>query len=205
MKGSKATAKGRVADPINAENIHSNVFSDIPWEDYQPKMYFSGKIPKGNPTTTRSINFDAQEMRLAECILEAASCFQTMTDVFRDSLRKGIQINYEIFVKRKSKIKKRADATFRELAIADRQLEILDCTEMVEKRVKAVFLESKKGLAGRDEKWATDMATQLISTAENDYPNEGIQEYFDQMLYQPRTADNFLFNIENERKSRSCK
>jgi hypothetical protein len=200
MKGSKASAKGRIADPINPENEHSNVFSDIPWEQYQDKMYFSGKVPKGNQTTTRSINFDSQEMRLAECILEAAPCFQTMTDVFRDALRKGIQINYEIFVKRKSKIKKRADAIFHEIALADRQLEVMDCIGMVEERIKRIYEESKKGVMGKDVKWADDMATQLISTAEADYPNEGIQEHFDQLRFSPQTADTILFNINSARK-----
>ena len=182
----------------------SSVYSDIPWQDYIHRMYFTGKIPKGAQTSSKSMTIEASELRLAEMINEAGKThFQTISDVLRDSMRKGIAINYEILVRRKNTIKFKADATYLELAYVDKQLAILAHIEMVEKRVVKLIEEGKKNIAGHGEAWAEDQIINLIKVADADYPDEKISEYFMDKFFHPKSANAFVFEFEKERKNRS--
>jgi hypothetical protein len=181
----------------------SAIYSEIPWQDYIDRMFFTGKIPKGAQTSNRSITIEASELRLAEMIKESCIHFQTISDVVRDSLRKGIAINYEILVRRKPNIKFKADATYLELAYVDKQLAILAHIEMVEKRIVKLLEESKKNIAGHGDAWAEDQIMNLIKTAEADYPNEGVQEYLEGKFFHPTSANAFVFEIEKARKIRN--
>ena len=181
----------------------SSVFSEIPWQDYVERMFFTGRLPKGVVTSSRSITIEASELRLAEIICENdKKDYQTVSDVIRDSIRKGIQINYEILVKRKKEIKHRADATYLELAYADRQLAILAHVDMVEKRIMTIKETAKKNIAGHGEEWANTAIDDLIDVADGDYPNENIKKYFEQKLAKPDSAEHYIFNIEHEREKR---
>jgi hypothetical protein len=179
------------------------VFTDIPWQDYIDRMFFTGKIPKGGQTSNRSITIEAKELRLAEMINESSIYFQTVSDVLRDALRKGIQIDYEILVRRKGQIKFKADATYLELAYVDKQLAILAHIEMVEDRIERLKEVGKKNIAGHNEAWAEDQMVNLIKIAEADYPDEGVKEYLEAKFFQPKNANSFVFEIEKERKIRN--
>ena len=188
---------------VNNEKEFSSVFSEIPWHDYVERMFFTGKLLKGAVTSSRSITVEASELRLAEIICENnKKHYQTVSDVIRDSIRKGIQINYEILVKRKKDITHRADATYIELAYADRQLAVLAHVDMVEKRIMAIKETAKKGIAGHGEEWAKVAIDDLIDIADSDYPNENIKQYFEQKLAKPDSAEHFIFNLEHEREKR---
>lgn len=199
MRRKPQGSKGKV----NNEKEFSSVFSEIPWHDYVDRMFFTGRLPKGAVTSSRSITIEASELRLAEIICENhKKSYQTISDVIRDSIRKGIQINYEILVKRKKEIKHRADATYLEIAYIDRQLSILAHIDTVEKRIEAIRERAKKNTAGHGEEWAKTSIDDLVDVADNDYPNENIREYFEQKFAKPDTAEHFFFNIEHEREKR---
>lgn len=201
MKRKPRDIKDGPFDP-NAKEF-SSVFSEIPWQDYVDRMFFTGKLHKGAVTSSRSITIEASELRLAEMICENhKKSYQTISDVIRDSIRKGIQINYEILVKRKKEIKHRADATYVEIAYADRQLAILAHVDMVEKRIELIKERAKKNIAGHGEAWAKVAIDDLIDVADSDYPNENIRQYFEQKFAKPDSAEHFIFNLEEEREKR---
>jgi hypothetical protein len=191
--------KGKDYVKINEET--SMVFSEIPWENYIDRISFTGRLPKGGKTVTRSITLDAKELRIAEIICESSKMmFQTVSDVLRDTIRKGLAFDYEILVRRQGKIKLRGEALYRELAHVDEELAILECIEMVENRIKAILKASLKSIAGRDKEWAENEIFLLISAAEGDYPGKGIKEYFHALLHEPQGAKSIIHNIENSRK-----
>lgn len=179
---------------------YSAVFAEIPWHDYIDRMYFSGKLPPGAKTTTRSVTIEAKELRIAEVIVDNDKRFQTISDVLRDAVRKGLQIDYEILIKRDKKIKHRADATYLEIAYIDHQLAVLSHIEMVEKRIDAIRQMARKNIAGKGEEWEKVSINDLIEVADNDYPDEGVKEYFEQKLAQPQSAGVYLFNMEKEKR-----
>jgi len=178
----------------------SAIYSEIPWQDYIDRMFFTGKIPKGSQTSNRSITIEASELRLAEMIKESSIHFQTISDVVRDALRKGIAIDYEVLVRRKGSIKFKADATYLELAYVDKQLAILAHIEMVEKRIIELIAAGKKNIAGHGEAWAEDQIMNLIKTADADYPNEGVREYLEGKFFHPTSANTFVFETEKARR-----
>lgn len=179
-----------------------SVFSEIPWHEFVQRMAFTGKIKKGEPTSSRSITIENKNLRIAELIKEAApSNFQTISDVLRDATSKGLKIDYEILVRRKGKIKLRADATFNELVMIDEELALISHVEMVKERIIKILKESQKNLAGKDSEWATKTINHLIETADSDFPGKEIKDYFDKMLHSPQSANVMLLNIAEYKKT----
>jgi hypothetical protein len=194
-------AKARPSGPVKPD--FPSVFSEIPWEDFTERMAFSGKIKKGEQTAARSITLQAKELRIAEIIKEAAPHnFQTISDVIRDAVSKGLQVDYEILVRRNKKVKHRADATFNELVMVDDELALISHIEMVEKRITNVLQECKKNIAGKNMAWGWDIIDHLTETAENDFPNRGVKEHFDNMLHRMQnTPDAMLYNMKEYKRS----
>jgi hypothetical protein len=176
------------------------VFTEIHWQDYIERMFFTGKIPKGAQTSTRSVTIEARELRLAEVIKESCNFYQTTSDVIRDAIRKGIQINYEILVRRKGEIKFKADATYLEVAYIDRQLAILAHIEMVEERIQKLFELGKRNISGHGDAWAEDQVQNLINVADTDYPDEGVKDSLERKYFHPTSANGYVFDIGKERK-----
>lgn len=205
MKGRKEPAKGRddysYSVPDNVKDEFIPVFSEMPWEKYIDRMNFTGKIKKGSQVSNRSITIEAKELRIAEVIKEAYPGFQTISDVLRDALSKGLKIDYEILVRRKKKIKLRAEATYNELAFIDEEMTIISHVDMVSERVETILRESKKNVAGRDEDWGQNTIRKLVSTLENDFPSKGIKEHFDRLLNQPINNDVILLNFAQSKKA----
>jgi DNA-binding protein YbaB len=201
----KADPKGHVAfdsDGFIATEKTNMVFSEIPWEDYVDRMIFTGKLLKGSVTASRSVTFEVKELRIAEIICESDKrAFQTVSDVIRDAIKKGLAIDYEILVRRKGKIKLRGEALYRELAHIDEELAIIKDTEMVEERIKAILKDSVKGIAGRGREWAEKEIEKMITAIEKDYPKKGITEYFYKMLRSPRDVTSILRDYEEGRKT----
>jgi len=194
----KATDRG----VIKKEYEFSSVFSEIPWEDFIERMVFTGKVKKGEQTSTRSITIEAKELRLAEIIKESSPHnFQTISDVIRDAISKGLKVDYEILVRRKGKMKLRADATFNELVMIDEELAYISHVEMVEKRITTILQECKKNIAGKNMEWGIETINHLIDTADQDFPKRGVKEYFDNMLNKQNTAETMLFNIKEYKKT----
>jgi hypothetical protein len=183
----------------------NSVYSDIPWHDYVDRMNFDGRIKKGDPTVNRSMTLTKMELRVAEIIKENSEVknFQTVSDVLRDALTKGLKIDYEILIRRKGKIKKRADATFNELVLIDEELAVISCMELVQTRITETLQKCKLGYAGRDEAWGMSQIEHLIDTAESDYPKRGIREHFDRILHAPVSTDAILFNIKEAKKKQN--
>jgi len=89
----KRQPKGDGKGVVSESKDFCAVFTEINWQDYVHRMFFTGKIPKGGQTSNRSITLEAKELRLAEMIKESSIYFQTVSDVIRDAIRKGIQID----------------------------------------------------------------------------------------------------------------
>uniref|UniRef100_A0A6M3JSZ0 Uncharacterized protein n=1 Tax=viral metagenome TaxID=1070528 RepID=A0A6M3JSZ0_9ZZZZ len=179
-----------------------SVFSEIPWEKYMGRMTFTGKVPKGSKTVNRSITLDAQELRIAEIILtENKDKFQTLSDVIRDVIRKGLSVDYEILIRRKGTVKHRGGATYMELQFVDEELAVFHCIEEIKKRVEQVLKDSIKNIAGRDKEWAEEMIEGLVTQGEIDYPGRGLREYFNSLLHEPRDTTVLLENFKMRRGS----
>lgn len=177
----KTASKQKARDNPKSQSV----WSEIPWEKYLDRITFTGKIPRGSKTIVRSLSLDAQELRIAEIIMtEARDRFQTVSDVLRDVIRKGLMVDYELLVRRKEKVKHRGEAAYLELSMVDEELAILAVIDAVEKRVLNVLKECVKGVAGRDRKWGEKTIEDLILAAENDFPGRGIKEYFHSFLYE---------------------
>jgi hypothetical protein len=195
-------AKAVERGTIKKEYEFSSVFSEIPWEDFVDRMVFTGRVKKGEQTSTRSITLEAKELRLAEIIKESSpNNFQTISDVIRDAISKGLKVDYEILVRRKGKIKLRADATFNELVMIDEELAYISHVEMVEKRITTILQECKKNIAGKNIEWGMETINHLIDTADRDFPKRGVKEYFDSMLNKHNTVETMLFNIREYKKT----
>lgn len=188
------------------EEIKS-VFSEIPWEQYADRMSFTGKMPKNAKTLSRSITLDAEELRIAEVIKDAQhnnfKPFQTVSDILRDALRKGLAIDYEILVRRNGKIKHKGEASYILMAHIDEELAIIDLVEKIQFRAEKLLKEGTKNIAERDTSWAQQEINRLVDAAETDYPDKGIKDYFHKLLYEPQNADSMVFCMKQGKKYNS--